>query len=133
MESTEEIAHFVNTQLHGDVFLQRPEPMSLALPCKRQSLVPEPMRNSIREAGYNGLGRQMMSLPIPSRADSVDAAAVRTPPALEPQRLGKTLKIAKYEPMPPNTGTAAPLHKTLLRPRKGIPLSQPENLIDTHH
>lgn len=86
----------------------------------------------MRKAGYDDFCRQMMSWPILNWANNVYAAAVRTPPALEPQRRGKEVKIAKYKPVAPNAKTATPRYKALLRPRKGILLSQPENLIDRH-
>lgn len=132
MKSIDEIACFTNAQGHGDVFPQCPEPMSRTLTRRQESLVPETVDNPVGEDRYDGSNRDMMPRPVLSGADSVHTAAFRTPPALKPQRRGKAVEIAKHEPVPPNTGTAAPSHKTFLRPRKVILLSQPENLIDRH-
>src|SRR5271169_5914925 len=91
------------------------------------------MHDPISEAEGDGLNRRVMSRPIVRVLNRVHAAAVWTPPPSKPQRLGITIKIAKHEPMPPNPGTSASLTQTPLRPRKRITLSQPENLLDTHH
>ncbi|MEK6816069.1 MAG: hypothetical protein AABY09_00520 [Nanoarchaeota archaeon] len=105
--------------------------MPWTLACRHKGLVPEAVDDSGREGRYDGFNRRMMSRPITFRAGSVYAAAVRTPPALEPQRSINGVKIAKHEPVAPDTKTAASCYKTLLRPGKGILLSKPENLIDT--
>src|SRR3990172_1800299 len=133
MEPLNEIAHSVHAQPYLDVSQERAHPMTLPLPGKLQRLVPETMRDPMRQARDDRLNRRMMSRPIVRVPNRVHTPAVRTPPSPKPQRAGIAIKIPKHKPMSPDPGTSAPLAQTPLRSWKPIILPQPENLLDTHH
>jgi len=133
MNPINEIAAHVHAQPCFDITPERTHPMTLPLPGKPQGLVPEAMRDPMRQARYDRLNRRMMSRPIVRVLNRVHAPAVRTPPPSKPQRRGIAIQIAEHETMTPNPGTSAPLVQTPHWPRKHIAFPQPENLLDTHH
>ncbi len=133
MEPLNEIAHSIHAQPYLDVSPERPQPMTLPLPCKLQGLVPEAVRKAIGETRNDGPNRRVMPGPIIRRTNRVYASTVRTAPPPKPQRPDIAVEISKDESMSPDPGTSTPLAQTPLRSRKRIALSQPENLLDTQH